>query len=54
MQPTREKIVELLKERGHATVEEFADIAAKAGFEVSDVWMDGEHLFSVQYLTMRT
>jgi DeoR family suf operon transcriptional repressor len=25
MQPTREKIVELLKERGHATVEEFAD-----------------------------
>ncbi len=25
MQPTREKIVELLKERGHATVEELAD-----------------------------
>ena len=25
MQATREKIVELLKERGHATVEELAD-----------------------------
>jgi dimethylhistidine N-methyltransferase len=33
------------------TVEEFAALAASAGFSVEQVWTDELHLFSVQYLT---
>ncbi len=36
------------------TLDEFSNIAAKAGFDVSKVWTDSEQLFSVQYLTVRT
>jgi dimethylhistidine N-methyltransferase len=35
------------------TVEEFAALAAQAGFEVSRVWTDPESRFSVQYLRVR-
>jgi dimethylhistidine N-methyltransferase len=33
------------------SLEEFADLAAKAGFKVRNVWTDDARLFSVQYLT---
>ncbi len=33
------------------TVEEFAILAAEAGFELDAVWTDDENLFSVQYLS---
>jgi len=33
------------------SVEEFAAVSKKAGFEVTKVWTDPEDLFSVQYLT---
>lgn len=35
------------------TLEAFASLAASAGFEVEKVWMDEDHLFSVQYLVAR-
>lgn len=41
----------ILTEYSHKyTLESFAEMAAKAGFEVKRVWMDQERLFSVQYL----
>lgn len=41
----------ILTEYSHKyTLESFAEVAAKAGFEVKRVWMDRERLFSVQYL----
>ena len=33
------------------SVEQFAEVSNKAGFEVTKVWTDPEDLFSVQYLT---
>ncbi len=33
--------------------DEFAALAENAGLEVADIWTDPEHLFSVQYLTLR-
>lgn len=33
--------------------DEFAALAEDAGLEVADIWTDPEHLFSVQYLTLR-
>jgi dimethylhistidine N-methyltransferase len=33
------------------SVEEFAEVSNRAGFEVTKVWTDPEDLFSVQYLT---
>jgi dimethylhistidine N-methyltransferase len=35
------------------TLDEFARLAHAAGFDVRHVWTDREHLFSVQYLTVR-
>ncbi len=35
------------------TLEEFAQLAARAGFSVEQVWTDPRQLFSVQYLTVR-
>jgi dimethylhistidine N-methyltransferase len=35
------------------SVDEFAEIAGKAGFDVTSVWTDADDLFSVQYLTSR-
>ena len=41
----------ILTEYSHKyTLESFAKMAAKAGFEVKRVWMDPKKLFSVQYL----
>ncbi|MEM8533173.1 MAG: L-histidine N(alpha)-methyltransferase [Chloroflexota bacterium] len=34
------------------TPSEFAALAGQVGFEVQQVWIDEQHLFSVQYLTM--
>lgn len=34
------------------TPNEFAALAGRVGFEVQQVWIDEQHLFSVQYLTM--
>ena len=31
-------------------VEQFAEMAARAGFDLRSVWTDEEELFSVQYL----
>ena len=31
-------------------VEQFAELAARAGFDLRSVWMDEDELFSVQYL----
>ena len=40
----------ILTEYSHKyTLQSFAELAAKAGFEVQRVWMDAERLFSVQY-----
>jgi len=40
----------ILTEYSHKyTLQSFAELAAKAGFEVRRVWMDAERLFSVQY-----
>ncbi len=40
----------ILTEYSHKyTLQSFAELAAKAGFEVRQVWMDAERLFSVQY-----
>jgi len=36
------------------SVDEFADIAGRAGFDVTSVWTDPGDLFSVQYLTSRS
>jgi uncharacterized SAM-dependent methyltransferase len=33
------------------SLEEFGDLARQAGFDVTKVWTDPKHLFSVQYLT---
>jgi len=33
-------------------LEDFRRLAARAGFEVAQVWTDDRHLFSVQYLTL--
>lgn len=35
------------------TLEEFAQLAATAGFQVKRVWTDSREFFSVQYLTMK-
>jgi uncharacterized SAM-dependent methyltransferase len=35
------------------TLDEFASLATLAGFIVERVWTDEQHLFSVQYLTVR-
>ncbi len=41
----------ILTEYSHKyTLESFAEMAGKAGFEVKRVWVDQERLFSVQYL----
>lgn len=41
----------ILTECSHKyTLEEFADMAARSGFEVKKTWVDDEKLFSVQYL----
>jgi probable methyltransferase len=32
------------------TLEEFAQLASEAGFSVKQVWLDPQHLFSIQYL----
>lgn len=46
-----EKNEGILTEYSHKyTLESFAKMAAKAGFEVKRVWMDPKKLFSVQYL----
>ena len=46
-----EKNEGILTEYSHKyTLESFAKMAAKAGFEVKCVWMDPKKLFSVQYL----
>ena len=34
------------------TVDEFAQLASEAGFHVEEVWLDLQHFFSVQYLSV--
>jgi len=48
---TIDKDEAILTEYSHKyTLEGFAEMAKKAGFQVGRVWMDAERLFSVQYL----
>ncbi len=42
----------ILTEYSHKyELDEFADLAAEAGFTVDEIWVDGDRLFSVQLLT---